>query len=374
MRRKITLSVGLTLLAALLLFAGSNLTALSGGHSLLSIASKDAIPAARSGASDALSNQWLQSPPGPGTLFSLNDGVNPSSTPEGRRTGLDAQVAAMVGVGDPRIGAPVGSDPQAYADAISGPNVTLERAWARSRATLITIRTGFAIVPGGAAEAFNRIQTCLNGAIQTNEGNLVRGISLDCSKEPMRRAMADTIAKGFYLQFGPLPVVGFDCAAMSAQAVGGSTVEARWAAAQAYADGCGPDLADMAMNGGSAELRFAAVAPLAEQLAASGASAGALLAAAQNAASSSELRLANAWAAGLLLESQVGVNAAGNPTAPELGDVLKYAFANFHAEVGAAAIAPLARFYDGGSAPLKLTIARSVPGASLQLWSFVLTQ
>jgi hypothetical protein len=378
MRRKILLALSFAVLAATLLLSGSGTVALSGNLSAVDVASKDLVPAARAGASDALSNLWVQSPPSLSTLFSLN-GVHPSGTPEGRRTGLDAQVQAMFETGDPLIGATVADDPVSYLLGTTGPNVTAERGYARARAFLIEIRSGFAIVPGGAAEAFRRIQTCLDGSLQSNEpgGNTVFGVPLFCELEPNRRAMADTIAKGFYLGFGSLPAVGFGCDEMLAQAEGGSTVEARWAAAQAYVQGCGPDLEDVAVNGGSAELRFAAVAPLAEQLAASrGADPSAFLSAAASAASA-ELGMAYAWAAGLLVESGVSMDATGNAVAPVLGNLHAFGAANYHVPLGSAAVAPFARFYAndlGLSGPLKLTVARQVSGAELPLWSFLQTQ
>lgn len=386
MQRKILALGSVSVLVALLMV----LPGASGQVDVGDIACSDLNPAARSAASDVLSTKAKSDAKLTATLFGFS-GLHPCGTPEGRRTGLAAQVDYMLNKGDPLIGKSAGTtaNAQLYADlAAIRPGdhrfMNIERAYARAVAVILQIRLGFLTVPGGAAEAFNRIQTCLNGKIVTNERNRVAGVAIDCGSEAIRRAVADVIAPGFYIAFGDLPVIDFDCADMLAQAEGGKTVEARWAAGQAYVDACSPNLGDLVVSGGTAELRFAAVAGLAQ--ASAGGRLASLLGAATT-AGTAEARLANAWAAGLQLAKSVAANARDcNPETAATGNLLQWSLARDGTEEAAAAIAPLARYYAngyvfkgnrcslaGGGDPLTLTIAHSVAGASLPLFGFATT-
>ncbi len=96
-----------------------------------------------------------------------------------------------------------------------------------------------------------------------------------------------------------------------------------------------------------------------------------------------ELRLAYAWAAGLLLAPQLMVNPVNcNPTTPDTGDLFQFSEAHLGSELGQAAIAPLTRYFSSqvklppgggscllipGSGPLDMTIRWDVPGARLPL-------
>ncbi|MBI1730779.1 hypothetical protein HY229_03390 [Candidatus Acetothermia bacterium] len=313
----------------------------------------DISPAVRSAASDVVSQQCNN-----GTIkvsYSRN-GVFGANTAEGRRAGLQCQVKAMVsGPADPFIGktSTAAANAQLYANlavASKAPSVSLERRWARAQAAVTGILTGFAIVPGGPAEAFNRIQTCLAGAIVTNQGNKAAGVALNCGEETVRRAVADLVATGFYLQFGHL--VSFGCDGYLDQAQNGATVEARWAASRAYVAGCAPDLNSLVADSSHAELSFAAVADLAQGGGTS--------------ASGANADVANAWAAGLAAADGVTVDSAGNPTTSATGNLFKYATKNFGTTKALTAIAPLARYFYG-SGELHLTINQNVPGANLPL-------
>ena len=364
-----------------LVFLGSALlvSTLGSAQDLVSLANRDLDPNIRAAASSVLSQRWATSEGtanqvSDATLFSLNGATTPSPTPEGRSTGFLAQRTRMINTGDPLLGP---YDNQTYADAALAGNaagVTDERRLVRAGAVMFSLRNGFAIVPGGPAEAFKRLQTCLNdGNLVSNEGgSSVQGVSLDCSDSIVRLAMADTIASGFYQQFGFL--VGFGCSEILDQANNGGTVEARWAAANAYVSACGADLADVAENGGSAELRAAAVAPLARAWAAGGSSAGDLLSMA-NGSGSTETRTAAALGAGLVIESSedIVLDSTGNPSTGTTGNLFSFSLSGAGLPSGAAAIAPLARFYSGNGDPLVINIGLSVSGSSVPLTSSVLT-
>jgi len=312
----------------------------------------DISPAVRSAASDTVSQQCNN---GVVKVSYSRNGVFGANTAEGRRAGLQCEVKAMVsGPADPFIGTTSTSaaGAQKYANAAvasNAPSVSLERRWARAQAAIIGILSGFAIVPGGPAEAFNRIQTCLAGSIVTNQGNAVAGVKINCGEETIRRAVADLVATGFYLQFGHL--VSFGCDGILDQAQNGSTVEARWAAARAYVDGCDADLNSL-VGDSHAELSFSAVAGLAQGGGTS--------------ATGANADLANAWAAGIAASGGVSVDAAGNPTTSATGNLFKYATKNFGTAKAYTATAPLARFFFGAG-ELHLNITTNVSGAKLPL-------
>jgi hypothetical protein len=348
--RKILALSGFTLLVVALL------TALPGsaGHFSVRDVACDVNTFAAAGAADALSNQAITGTALTRSLLSRGSpsGIFPCGKPEGRRVGIEAMIDLLLnprGGGDREygVGAVAAATAQRYADlaATAVPvQASPERGYVWARAVMIQIRLGFTTVPGGAAEAFNRIQTCLDGRIVTNQGNRVAGVLLDCSKEVVRRAVSDVIAPGFYVGFGSLPAVDYGCDDMLAQATGGRTREARWAGAQAYILACDPDLSAVAASGGSAELRFAAVAPLASQLA--GGSTAALLAASRDRTLSDETRLANAWAAGLRLEKEIAVDPINCAAVTRTtGNLYQWSLARLHSIEGQAAIAPLARYY-----------------------------
>jgi len=370
--RKLFVFFGLVVLGSALL-----VSTLGTAQDLTSLASRDLDPNIRAAASSVLSQQYASSEgtagqASDGTLFGLN-GATPSPTAEGRGTGFLAQRTRMIASGDPLLGA---FDNQTYADGSLTANaagVTAERLFVRASALFFSLRNGFAIVPGGPAEAFNRIQTCLNDSnLVSNEGgSSVAGVSIDCSEGVVRLAAANTIASGFYQQFGFL--VGFGCTEVADQAANGNTVEARWAASNAFVASCGADLMDTANNGGSAEMRAAAVAPLARQMAVGG-DAAALLATA-NGSGSSEYRTAAALAAGLVIESteDIVLDSTGNPSTGSTGNLFSFSLSGAGLPIGAAAIAPLARFYAGNDNPLVLNIGQSVSGSAVPLTSSVLT-
>ena len=309
----------------------------------------DLDPVVRSAAADVFTRDCSLS----GSVSYSTNGLPGLGSAEGRRAGLSCQRTDMLsGGGDPFVtdadGAVVNAtaDAGAYAAAslpANAPSASIERRWARAQAAVLAVRDGFAIVPGGPSEAFNRIQSCLNGALETNQGNAVLGVALDCSEETVRRSVADLIAPGFYIQFGNL--VSFGCTEMHAQAHGGSTVEARWAGALAYVSACGPDLAATAAEGG--EIGFAAVAPLA----AAGGGAG----------SGDNVDLANAYAAGLADANSVSTDATGNPSTASLGNLFQFSLSNFGSTAAFTAHAPMARAF-GGSGEIRINIAGSSAG------------
>jgi len=348
-------------------------------------ASSDVDPAARSAAADVVSAHWsqLEQPGGnpavsASTLFGLN-GVTPSGTSEGRLTGFSAQRNRILSEGDPLIGKPLTTDEadnsQLYADMAleeNAPSVTVERRFVRAVSVIFNIRQGFAIVPGGPAEAFNRVQSCIvDGSLETNEDNRVNDVSLGGSSEVVRRAVSDFVASGFYTNFGDLPAVDFGCEARLSQAESGATVAARWAAAQSYVQSCAESSAmtDLAANGGSTELQFAAVGPLTEQLAQGDVAAEGLLSRSEGAPQM--VALAHTWAAGLKMAQNVTANDAGNPTTPTTGNLRVFSAENLDNPKNAAAIAPFAQFFADQAGldlgQLSLTISMDVDGAELPL-------
>lgn len=372
---------------------GSGPASAADASGLVDTASADVDPAARSAAADVVSAHWsqLEQPGGDpavaaSTLFGLN-GVTPSGTPEGRLTGFSTQRTRILSDGDPLVGEPLTTDEadnsQLYADmALEGnaPSVTVERRFVRAVSVIFNIRQGFAIVPGGPSEAFNRVQSCIvDGAIETNQDNLVNGVSLDCSSEVVRRAVSDVIASGFYTNFGDLPSVDFGCEARLSQAESGATVAARWAAAQAYVESCAEPTVDahidLASNGGSTELQFAAVGPLAELLAQGDTAPGDLLS--QSEGAPQMVALAHTWAAGLKMAPNVEANAAGNPVTPTTGNLRAFSAANLDNPKNAAAIAPFAQFFADQAGldlgRLTLTISMEVDGADVPLQSSIQT-
>ena len=322
------------------------------------------------------------------TLFDLND-VTPSGTFQGRHMGFEAQRSRILSDGDPLIGKPLttqeADNSQLYADmslAANAPSVPVERRYVRAASVILNLRAGFAIVPGGPAEAFSRIQSCIvDGSLETNQDNKLAGVSIDCSSEVIRRAVSDFIAGGFYSNFGNLPPVGFDCEARLDQAENGATVAARWAAARGYVQGCVEHsvdaLTDVAGNGGSTELQFAAVGPLAEQLAMTDATAEAHLGHVDQFSDMPRVALAHAWAAGLLMAQNVEANAAGNPVTPTTGNLRAFSADNLDNAKNAAAIAPFAQFFADQAGldlgRMTLTISMDVDGASVPLQSSIQT-
>lgn len=390
MKRTLFTVTGLALLAGLLFVSGPATAQSAAG--LVGIASADADPAARQAAADVLSQDWINretggtEPVSGSTLWDQND-VTPSGTSQGRMLGFATQRARIFSAGDPIVGQPIATsdadNTQLYADmalAENAPTVPVERLFVRAAAAVFNIRTGFAIVPGGPSEAFNRIQSCLlDGSLKSNQGNKVSGVSLDCSSETIRRAISDFVASGFYNRFGDLPAVDFSCDAIRSQAEGGPNVAARWAAARAYVNGCVDHsvdtLTDLASNGGSAELQFAAVGPLAEALAATGATAEDHLGHVEQ--FSGNVALAHAWAAGLHLAKEVSADSDGNPTTPTTGNLRKFSASNLDNAKNAAAIAPFAEFFANQAGldlgRISLTVSMDVSGASLPLQSTVQT-
>lgn len=378
MQRKLLLGFGFALLAALFVsFNGVHSVAVSTSELIAQDLATNPDPIVRAAASDVIGHRWLQSPPSAAVLFDFND-VTPLGTAEGRRTGFDAQLEYIFANGDPLLGVPPLDDPVPYLVGITVEPMNPERDYLRSAALLITLRSAFFF--GGAENVFALVQGCVNGEVIEPFG-----LPVLCPFEPVRRAFADVIAAGWYVAFGDLPAVGFDCAARLDQAVNGATVEARWAAAKAYVLGGCADPADVAQNGASLELRQAAVAPLAQALA-QGGDAGALLEAASG-GGSFEWRLANAYAAGLVLEKDVAAREFDCiPAVPGLSDNLyQYTLANMGTPLAAVGAAPLARYFASDQVfsgnrcslarntdTLKLTIYRDI-GTALPLTSFVST-
>lgn len=402
MKRTFTTVVALGLLLSLSTFLIGPATSAQGSldaantSDLLDIATNpERNPQVRSAAADVMSVIWGnreqpggKKPVSADQLFSLN-GKDPSPTPEGRRIGLETQRSRILSEQDPLIGKPLTGqkqqdgktvpvdNSQLYADqalAANAPDVTIERRYVRAVSVVFNIRSGFAIVGGGPAEAFRRIQTCIvDGSLKSSEkGNTVNGVKLDCSSEAVRRAISDFIAGGFYTNFGNLPAVDFGCDARLKQAESGPTVAARWAAARSYVQACVENsqqaLADLAGNGGSAELQFAAVAPLTEILAETPMSTKQHLDAVTQFTGNQQPRraLANAWAAGLKFDQDL-VNE----------DTTISDIASLTALADGAGVAAFASYYanqvglETGNLPL--TITSEVNGAELPLMSSVRT-
>lgn len=378
MQRKLLLAVGFALLAALFVsLNGVQSVAVSTPELIAQHLATNPDPIVRAAASDVIGHRWLQDPPPASQLFDFND-VTPLGTSEGRRTGFDAQLDYIFTVGDPLLGATPLDDVVAYDVLLAVDPLNPERDYIRAYAMFVTLRSAFFF--GGVETVFALVQGCVNGEVIEPFG-----LPVPCFYEPTRRAFADVIAAGWYVAFGDLPAVGFDCAARLDQAVNGATVEARWAAAKAYVQGGCADPADVAQNGESLELRQAAVAPLAQALARGG-DAGALLDAAAG-GGSFEWRLANAYAAGLVLEKDVQAREIDCiPTVPGLTDNLyQFTLAHMGTPMAAAGAAPLARFFASDQVfsgnrcslarndeTLKLTIYRDI-GTDLPLTSFINT-
>ncbi|GEM_PF-3365491 len=378
MQRKLTLAAGFALLVALFIsFNGVQSVAVSTPDLIAQNLATNPDPIVRAAASDVIGYRWLQSPPPASMLFDFND-VTPLGTPEGRRTGFEAQLDYIFAVGDPFIGATPLDDVVSYDVLIGISPLNPERDYIRAYAMFVTLRNAFFF--GGAENTFALVQGCVNGDVIEPFG-----LPVVCGYEPVRRAFADVIAAGWYVAFGDLPAIGFDCAARLDQAVNGTTVEARWAAAKAYLQGECADPAEVAQNGASLELRQAAVAPLAQALA-QGGNAGALLDAAAG-GGSYEWRLANAYAAGLVLEKDVQARELDCiPTVPGLTDNLyQFTLAQMGTPLAAVGAAPFARYFASDQVfsgnrcslarntdTLKLTIYRDI-GTDLPLTSFVNT-
>jgi hypothetical protein len=198
---------------------------------------------------------------------------------------------------------------------------------------------------------------------------------LDCSAEPIRRALADLLAPGFFVGFGGNPAISasLTCSSLAANASGGSNGEVRWANAKAYVLKQCASAASVVSGGASYELRQAAVASIAQ----SGGTGG---------SGSNEERLANAWAAGLAAAFSVDTNPLTCAISSDLGPNLAvFSVGSLGLPEGAAAIAPFARFFANntgncntiGSAvaadgtELRLTISGAASsGSSLPLMSF----
>ncbi len=398
MRQKTLVVIGVMVLAAALLtvlpgseasaVATSQLVATACGNS--QAANSDAN--IRSAAADVVSSRWVAAEPFPATqipadqLFAPTKGANP----ECRSMGFATQVARIFSVGDPLVGKAISSkNAQDYADAVATAP-TIERGLVLATAVMFQIRTGFAVVPGGTAQDLIRIQSCLNGKITTNEENKVRGVSLDCSQEAVRQALADTIAPGFYVGFRTNPAVNLSCDDLKGLAETGKTVEARWAAGKALVldNRCTAKtvaaISAVATGGGSVELRQAAVAQLVPLLAVSNTSKQLLFNAAT--AKTEALQLANVWAGGLDLASAAELKVMSNcaPTADVTGPLSFWSITG-RGESGKAVIAAYARYdasdcsvnptqFTRSTEELRLTISRTVPGAQLPLQSFVLSK
>lgn len=394
MKQSFTLVTGLALLLGLLVFAVGPASA-QDASGLIDIASQDLDPAARTAAADVVSMTWAdrEAPGGAAAvsadrLFALN-GVHPSGTFQGRRLGFETQRSRILSEGDPLIGKPLTAkktdNSQLYADmalASNAPSVTVERRFVRAVAVVVNIRSGFAIVPGGPAEAFRRIQSCIvDGSLKSNQNNKVSGVSLDCSSEVVRRAVSDFVAGGFYTNFGNLPAVDFTCKDRRKQAENGPTVAARWAAARSYVQSCADQnvksLTKLAGNAGSMELQFAAVRPLAERLAQTDATAKDHLGHVEQFSDMPRVAMAHAWAAGLHLAQNVKADSNGNPTTPTTGNLRAFSAANLDNQKNEAAVAPFARFFNDqnglGLGKLTLTISMDVSGAELPLTSSIQT-
>lgn len=381
MHRKFGVIAGLVLAFAVLL----TVTGTSQSSDSTLIGETRVLDANRAGAAaDVLSNRWFAAEPfafaqvSASTLFSGNS-IPGDSTFQARRRGLTTQLARIIATGDPVIGAPLAGSEQAYADAAANfTSFPIERRYVWGLAAVLGASGGFAIVPGGPAEALNRITTCLAGSIQTNQGGLAAGVALDCSAEPVRRALADLIAPGFFVGFGGNPAISasLTCSALLGNATGGSNSEIRWAYGKAYVlKGC-DSAASIAAGGGSYELRQAAVA----FVAAAGGSSG---------STSNEEKLANAWAAGLADAFTVDVNPLTCAiTTAAHSNLAVFSVGNLGLPQGAAAVAPFARFFAnnsgncspiagavaGDNTELVLTIEGPAgAGSSLPLMSFVLS-
>jgi hypothetical protein len=398
MRQKLLVFAGASVLftVLLLVLSGSEATAIIPTSQLATLACSDGIGQAASAAADVVSHRWLLAEPFAETRVSSSilfagNGTMPCGNAAGRRMGIEAQVQRIFRSGDPGVVDSTGkardrlvtANQQAYADAATAakaPSVTIERRYARAKAVIVNVaQTAFAIVPGGLAEDLRRINTCLAGKdLKISQSNL--SLTLSCSDEAVRRALADTIAPGFYLGFRGQPAVNLSCDDLKKQAETGATVEIRWAAAKAFIldQECTPDataLTALATAPSSAELQAAATAKMID-LGLGG------------------VPLADAWAAGLGLANgptPAVSGAPGNcdPTTKATGSLYASALAS---PGDPTAIAPLAR-YDtadialpiaGGGCQfrlgqieeVRLTIAQddSANGAQLPLWSFVLTK
>jgi hypothetical protein len=250
------------------------------------------------------------------------------------------------GPSDPFIGATAtaAANAQKYANLsvkAKAPSVSRERRYARAEAAVTGILTGFAIVPGGPAEAFNRIQTCLlDSNMVTNQGNKAAGVSLDCSEPAIRSAIANRVATGFYEQFGKL--VNFGCTEYLAQAQGGTTVEARWAAAKAYVAKCSPNLDALISDTANLELAAAAISPAVTAGGTSG--------------TGDFADIANYLAAGVNAESSLTLLPDGNPSTTLTGNLFKFATKNFGTTKSYEALCPLARFFYGPVGQLNVII------------------
>jgi len=418
MRQRLLMITEIVTLSVVLLvvFSGSEAASRTTTDGLIAIACGSDTQAAnanasiRAAAADVVSARWFAQEAFPETrvpsdqLFQYSG--DPAQSEECRQMGLATQVTRIFSQGDPGVDGPISAkNAQAYADSVATAPTPV-RGYIQARAVMFFISNGFAIVPGGLAEDLNRIQTCLNGQIVTNQGNKVAGVALDCSQELIRRAVADVIAPGFYLAFRAQPAVNIGCQGLRTQAESGETVEARWAAAKAYVfdNQCAAKnvagLTDIAQNGASKELRMAAVSPLAEVLAGSTTPSRQLLGNAgetqlknivvegsrifggQAGSPTDELKLANAFAAGLKLASpqELQVLSDCSPTTAATGPLSFWAIAG-QGQAGKAVIAPLTRYHtsscDGGlltqaGDEVRLTIEEAVPGASLPLKSYIL--
>jgi hypothetical protein len=345
---------------------------------------QDLNPFAASAASDVLGNRWFAREPfavsqvSGGTLFSGN-GIPAGTSFHQRRAGLTTQVARIIVIGDPAVGGALAGNEQLYANAAANfTSYPIERRYAWGLAAVLGASGGFAIVPGGPAEALNRITSCLSGNLISNQGS-VAGVNLDCSAEPIRRALADLLAPGFFVGFGGNPAVAasLTCAAMLANATSGSNPETRWAFAKAYVLKQCETATAIAGNGANFELRFAAVAPLAG----SGGS-GSL-----GEGKSIEERLANAWASGLSTAFSVDVNPLSCAATTSYADNLDvWAVARLFQPEGWASVPAYARLYLNNSGncasiasavaadatELRLTVVGSpISSGSLPLLSFV---
>ena len=452
MKRKY-LVLGIVLLLAALPLASSNaaateqsqLVTLACGNG--SATPPDSNPQLRSAATNVIQARWfnaldkVSTPPTQANLDKYQqllaqfartagrfNGVHPSGAPECRAIGATLQFISLISVaGDPLVkgpdGRPLGpllpsagsllpGEPlinplivQAYADAVSrAPTPERGLVWANAVMGGLIVnsffnpasgRFDFGLLPGGLHEAFRRVQSCLQGALVTNQGNKWGGVTLDCSQEAIRRAMV-RLAPTIYAILSSDPTANFGCEALRKQAEQGKTVEARWAAAEGFMFGLPfcvmPSvstlsrlavLSKLVAGGGSVELRFMAVAPLIFELSRQpGADAETFLAKART-DSTAELRLADAWAAGLLLAPQLMVNPVNcNPTTRDTGDLFQFSEAHLGSELAQAAIAPLTRYFSsqvklpsgGGnclfipsSEAISMTIRRTVPGAKIPL-------
>ncbi len=394
MQRGISVVSWFVLSALLILTPALTVQAASTADLVAQACNASETPNVRAAAADAVSARWLENAPDPADLFAnVND---PSAPAECRAMGFEAQLAEVFNGGDPNVGGAIQTDAattQSYADAVANA-ATPEYAYLLGTAVARVVRDGFAIVPGGLGESLNRLQTCLNGAIETNQDNQVAGVSIDCGVEGVRRAIADSIATSFFVFFADNPAVNISCDDLLAQAEGGATVESRWAAAKAYVfdNECTANTAEalsaLATSGGSAELKQAAVRPLAELWGTSGASARELLFNASNGATA-ELRQAAGWAAGFALLDELDVDDSCNATTSTTGVLSLWASVVIDgvSAPGEGAIIPLARFnvsdvddsnqglscsVTKSSSELRVRLTSSVSGADIPLQSFFL--